>query len=920
MAFPQTPLDVDTRIKVGSTWTDVTVESYSRVPIRIECGRSEESVRTTPSKCSIELDNRTGKFSARNPSSPWYGQIGRNTPVEVAVNAGHTYLACTGALGSGASTPDAAALDITGDIDIRVDATLDNWVTEGSLLSVDLCGKYSTTGNQRSWMLQSRDGKPRLEWSPDGTTTLGATSTVTPTLPVSLRMAWRVTLDVNNGAGGWTATFYTAPTMAGPWTQLGTTVTGVGVTSIFNSTTILKVGDATNLSYAKPAGQIHAFELRNGIAGSLVASPTFTSQTPGATSFTDGTGKVWTILGASSLSNRQIRFVGDISAWPIRWDVSGKDIWVPAEAGGMMRRLGQGQKPLASTLRRRIPAYTPLAYWPCEDDNGATQAYSPISGVAPLQVNRWQFAQDDTLTGSSALPAVEAGGTMRANVPPPGGASTQWSTHILYAVDSAPGTDQEFFAWTSLGTVRRWRILMRTGLATIQGYASDGTLNVNQTVAVGADVFSGWQRIQFRVVQNGGNIDWSIDWYNIGGAAGGFDASVAGTVGQVTSINTTFGTGLSGLRVGHISVLSVGDAVGAALPYQDADHGYNGETASARMQRLADEESASVTLALFDGDPSLDSEALGPQRPDTLLDLLQGAADCDGGILYEDRARSRLVYRDRTTLYNQTPALTLNYAADREIGPPLEPVEDDQRTRNDVTVQRSGGSSGRAVLESGPLSVQAPPLGVGLYDESVTLNLAIDDQPEQIAGWRLHLGTWDEARYPSVRLMLHAAPHLIPAVLALNIGDKIRITNTPPWLPPGPIDLIVQGWSEVIDLYTWDIVLNCTPAGPWTVGTVDDAVLGRVDTDGCTLGSGVSSSATSLSLVSSPGPRWIDSATYAGDFPFDLLIGGERVTVTAITGTTLTQTATVTRSVNGVSKSHSAGAVVQLADPMYLPL
>ena len=920
MAFPATPLDALVELQVGGTWTDITADAYTRSPISIECGRSEESVRTNPGKVTLEINNRSGKYSPRNPRSPYYGLIGRNTPIRISVLRDQSYLHTTGALGSGVRTPDAAALDVTGDIDVRFDAALDNWRTAGVALSVDLVGKWHTTSNQRSWMFQSREGKPHLEWSPDGSTVLQADATTTPVVPVSRRMAWRVTLDINNGAGGWTATFYTAPTIAGPWTQLGTPVTGAGTTSIFNSTTELKVGDATNLAFAKPAGQVYAAEVRNGIGGALVANPAFTTQTPGATSFTDSTGKVWTVLGTSTITNRYTRFVGEVSSWPSRWDVSGRDVWVPIEAAGILRRLGQGRKSLDSTLRRRIPAYSPLAYWPCEDDEGATQAYSPIKGVAPLRLTGgWTFGQDDTLAGSSPLPAVDPGARMRGTVLAPPAGTTQWSVHMLYAVDSAPAADAEFLAWTTTGTVRRWRILERTGVGTVQGFAADGTQIVNATVGIGSDVFTGWQRLQFEAKQDGANVAWSLYWFNIGGEVGGFSGSVAGSVGQVTQLDTQFGTNVSGLRIGHVAVLPLGDGTDANA-YRDADHGYSTEPATDRMQRLADEESATVALSVFNGSVPVASEPLGPQRPASLLDLLQEAADCDGGILYEDRSSSRLVYRDRRTLYNQAPALVLDYTAEGEVGPPLEPVEDDQRTRNDVTVNRSGGSSSRVVRDTGPLSVQPPPQGVGVYDESVTLNLGADHQTEHIAGWRVHLGTWDEARYPTVRLMLHAAPHLIPAFLGLNIGDRVQILTPPEWLPPGPIDLLVQGVAEIIDQYTWDVVLTCTPAGPWNVGVVGDAVLGRIATDGCTLGGAVSASATSFTLVSSPGPRWIDSAAYPSRFPFDLLVGGERVRVTAITGTTLTQTATVTRAVNGISKSHASGAAVQVADPARIAL
>ncbi len=135
------------------------------------------------------------------------------------------------------------------------------------------------------------------------------------------------------------------------------------------------------------------------------------------------------------------------------------------------------------------------------------------------------------------------------------------------------------------------------------------------------------------------------------------------------------------------------------------------------------------------------------------------------------------MYRDRSSLYNQTATLALDYAATDGIHPELDPVDDDQHVRNDRTVTRRGGSSGRAVDETSPLSVLPPPDGVGRYDEEVTLSLAADAQAEPIAYWRLHLGTWDEPRYPQIRLRLHAAPHLIPDFLRLRIGDRITIAS-----------------------------------------------------------------------------------------------------------------------------------------------
>ena len=73
----------------------------------------------------------------------------------------------------------------------------------------------------------------------------------------------------------------------------------------------------------------------------------------------------------------------------------------------------------------------------------------------------------------------------------------------------------------------------------------------------------------------------------------------------------------------------------------------------------------------------------------------------------------------------------------------------------------------------------------------------------------------------------------------------------------------------------------------------------------------MSSSATTLSVATtnSGSPLW---TTAAADFPFDVTIAGEQITVTNITGTSSPQTFTVTRSVNGVVKAQSAGAAVAL--------
>lgn len=205
--------------------------------------------------------------------------------------------------GSGAdyaSTPDNAALDITGDIDIRVDATLVNW-NPGSIQT--LVGKYNPTGDQRSYSLHiTTAGLLRLIWSTAGTSGsgVGTSSAVTPGAGAGQRLAVRVTLDVNNGAAGRTVTFYTAPTMDGPWTILDAPIVTAGTTSIHSGTAEMRVG--TNAGATETVnGIIHAVEVRNGISGTAVANPDFAAQDNGDTSFVDNAGRTWTVNGSAEI-------------------------------------------------------------------------------------------------------------------------------------------------------------------------------------------------------------------------------------------------------------------------------------------------------------------------------------------------------------------------------------------------------------------------------------------------------------------------------------------------------------------------------------------------------------------------------------------------------------------------------------------
>ncbi|MQB00550.1 MAG: hypothetical protein GEU78_09705 [Actinobacteria bacterium] len=72
-----------------------------------------------------------------------------------------------------------------------------------------------------------------------------------------------------------------------------------------------------------------------------------------------------------------------------------------------------------------------------------------------------------------------------------------------------------------------------------------------------------------------------------------------------------------------------------------------------------------------------------------------------------------------------------------------------------------------------------------------------------------------------------------------------------------------------------------------------------------------------VSVQTTDGPVWV---TDSAEFPFDILTGGEAMTVTGVSGATSPQTFTVLRAVNGVEKSHAAFTDVRLRYPAIAPL
>jgi hypothetical protein len=907
------------------SWVDVTnrTTAGSRVKVfddksNIKIGRGAQSERANsalPSTLDYQAANPDGAMTPDRAESIWYPNIDVGMPARVSVKEGSPHLSLPGVAGASASTPDAASLDVVGDLFLAWDVTF----TTGrrSPVFVAIGNKYGAAG-QRSWLLYvSTDGAIRFRWSADGTNVLDEASAIPMPIDLNGRMVGAVYLDVNDTLGNHVTTWYTSDsrTYAGPWTALAS-LTTAGTTSIFSSTAPVELGTSNNTS--PPVMEVNAFEMRAGTsAGTVVANPNFAAQTPGATSFADTAAvpKTWTINGAATIDNWQRRVQAEATeiapALPSGNLPGNSDVSV--QASGALHRLGQGDKPLNSALYRRITspekASNVFAYWSFEDGADSTSIASPIAGVAPMTISgEYTFANDSAFVGSKPLLVVASGENayMEAPVPAiPQVVGVAWTvTRFFRITDPAVSpANTQLMAVDTTGRVATWRITINDTQVAVSGLDADEVGVVLDTFPSDPVFFGDEAQIYLQITDNGANVDWAVRLIPFpGSGVYVMSGSYAGNTGVPVGFRNSLTGPPSGVTVGHLT-FSTGLNAGWPAP---ADSGFAGEPATSRIERLCREEGIPHTIDGSFGTGWLEVAAnvprMGPQRPLALLDLLEEAAVTDGGILTEMLRAPGIAYRSRHTMLNQPVRLTWDVAA-RGVINPLKPTRNDEALRNDITVTRTGGSSAREV----------DPFARVLYDEAVEVNVQLDSALPSQAGWRLRIGSWPGMRWTQVPLELEFNGDLINDWVKLCLGDRFQITNLPtPEFPTPDIDLLVVGYTESFWSGGWTARLICVPAGPFTVGEVQDSVLGRADTAGSELTTAVTSSATSWPVATTSWPPWRSTAGGAS-FPFDVAAAGEEATVSAISDIVATFGAvgTATHGVNAsVTPGAPAGVVV----------
>lgn len=651
--------DVRTELILGGRWVDISPDVYQRDDIEITRGRSDEASSVDPGKCKLTLNNRQGRYSPRNPTSPHYGLLGRNTPLRVWVGkptvgeAAATDQTGTDHVAPSVSprAPDSllvcawiAAFDTvtTGDYTVPASMTADEETdrTNSTMVSATeavtepgetgtrtaVLSQSSTTHTTAAAAVPGESGPPVIE---EFRFDVADSDDITLTTSVDTQVGWWLL-----GIHAWT--FDSRDDMnpqpggaAGEW---------------------LPVADSETANTRVP--RVRVWARRVNVAG---PQEVLFRADPNDRGGYQNNARLYLL---SNVAFHSPRFAGEVSAWPPRWDASDTDVYVPLEAAGILRRLGQGAAPIRSAVYRETTAPSkpdptwrdPVAYWPCEDSEGATSIASALSNGTPMIITAGpDLAAFEDFASSEPLPLMK-NGALTGQVPDypvTGETQVRW----LQAVPGGGTTDgAPIMVVRAGGDARRWDVVYHSGGNLSVRVAAPNGSQIHDSGLFAFNVDGRPLRASLEITQQGTDVQYRFTTLQAGTDGESFSDTVTGvTFGRLRQVTAAEDRNLGDTAVGHVAVYN---QVTSIFDLGDALNAWRDETAGRRIQRLCQEEG----ITFFSTGDLDDTVVMGPQQADNLLDLLDGAAVADGGILHETRSVLGLTYRTRFSLYNQAVA------------------------------------------------------------------------------------------------------------------------------------------------------------------------------------------------------------------------------------------------------------------------
>lgn len=938
---------------INGNWTEVTpfYRGEGGQSITINRGRTEES-GLVAGKAEMALKNLDGALSPWNPLGPYYGHLKRNTPLRISIaseavtgryaNASDTF---TRTVASGWSNAEVGGA-WTG-------------ITSGTTTS-------SVNGTQGVHYIAAAPSY-RFQYL-DNIDAYDVTQAITFTVPtptgavlepanllfrgttISSYVMVRVSISNTDSSVRLLA-------FAADNTQLVNVLVN-GLTHTNNTPLRVKARVVGQDIFAKvwnPAGaepddwQMHTVDPARPVSGWIGI------RSGRATGNTNTVDPQFVYDNYSATVSIPL-FYGEVPAWGVTWGQAEVYFATMIEPQGILRRILQGKKVLASAAYRAIAGalgatfvplvnVAPIAYWPMEDQPSAQFADSAVTIVPPLTgggpstytdpttgvklpvPSLPKFGASEATFGSDKVIDLQQGGILSGAIPLQSSA-TNWEMHfIIQITPEAFGTSIDpipaLLSMTTEGTVDTLNIGFSAtflNITTSIGLKSFGPITLDDGAPHHVAMFA---------FTDAGNTIIGVLIDNVPLSAV-FDDTFTGTTGQPRSIIVNPTRAVDNRlpkAFGHLAIWSPFLSAEQTGLIVTAVHGHLGELATDRMVRVSAEDKIPFAL---NGTPTTSIE-MGAQRSKAYIDTIIECVNTDGGVLYEPATWLAIEYRPREALMNQPTAVTFDYAGNMLVAVPSL-IADDYLTKNKVTATVEHlGASYTTTIETGTLSVEDPlDGGVGVYDTQIPCNpYDVATGTVRVAEWAAYRGTYDGPRITGIATALEKAPYLAnqtlyDAVISLDVdGSPVALTNLPARAIAENFDnrVLVIASTTMLDQFEHNMTFATIPEGPWEAAIWDDATYTtRYDTDLSSTSADYNAGThTTITVVTAQsGHVWLVGNT-GPDFPIECTIGGlADVNVTAISGATSPQTFTVSAAtLNGFTGVIPSGASVRLRRPRY---
>lgn len=510
-----------------------------------------------------------------------------------------------------------------------------------------------------------------------------------------------------------------------------------------------------------------------------------------------------------------VRGEGYVDDWPHGWPEQ-VDTYArtAVSASSRMVRLGASTK-LRALVQEEILALNPAAYYPLNEPDGAQYA-------APLSPDD---ADPLLIRGSGAAVTFGQGGLTADGLTAPSFSGKKFLKANYTASSSAGVTISTFFRNGDFTATGAGELLSAIGVQLSIG--SGGTPTATPATGTAAATAAGampdneWHHLAARLNAAGSTITVWVDGIQVATAS----PTAHTPSGKSIIVGNNDGTLIAQpFRLAHVAIWATALADADILAIATAGlTGYTLETAAARLARFAEYAGVAAAETSFDAAATTPIAHVNPAGQ-AYLEPMRTVEETEGGVLFDSRDNT-LTYISRNARPTAVSAVSLSMLT-HQVGAGVAPRYDRSGLVNDCTATLVDGTTVR-IHDQGSIDDYDP------AETSVDLASLDPVEAASAAGWRVSTYGEPRTRIPNLTVDLtDLTMEQAAAVLALDVGDLITVTDWPTQAASSTQSFFVEGYNDRATLESYEISFNVSPAGPWLATLIlDDATRGVLDTN-----------------------------------------------------------------------------------------